>query len=140
VNVKRKVGARFRSVRRAAAALSACGLLLLPAACGLKPPATGPGGYVETGRASYYAGSLHGRSTASGERYDRNAFTGAHRRLPFGTRVEVRRMDTGGTVAVRINDRGPFVSGRIIDLSYAAARELGMLREGVVEVQVRVLE
>jgi rare lipoprotein A len=130
---------RFRWVRWAAA-LMACGLLLLPAACGLKPPATGPGGYVETGRASYYAGSLHGRPTASGERYDRNAFTGAHRRLPFGTRVEVRRMDTGGTVAVRINDRGPFVTGRIIDLSYAAARELGMLREGVVEVQVRVLE
>jgi rare lipoprotein A len=126
--------------RRRAALLLACGLLLLPAACGLKPPAEWPGGYSETGRASYYHRQLHGKLTASGEPYDRNAFTGAHRRLPFGTRVEVLRPDTGQAVTIRINDRGPFVEGRVIDLSYAAARKLGMLREGVVKVHVRVVD
>jgi rare lipoprotein A len=126
-------------LRRLAAIIMACGLLLLPAACGLRPPAEWPGGYSESGLASYYAHQLHGKPTASGEPYDPQAFTGAHRTLPFGTRVEVLRPGTGRAVTIRINDRGPFVKGRIIDLSYAAARQLGMLREGVVKVQVRVV-
>jgi len=92
------------------------------------------------GGASYYADRFHGRQTASGERYDRNAYTAAHRRLPFGTKVQVTRLDTGSSVAVRINDRGPFVKGRVIDLSYAAAKKLGMLRKGVVKVRVVLLD
>ena len=90
----------------------------------------------EVGVASYYADRFHGRRTASGERYDRNAFTAAHRRLPFGTHVQVINLDNGNTVDVRINDRGPFVKGRVIDLSHAAAKKLGMLRKGVVKVRV----
>ncbi len=98
-----------------------------------KPPEA-PGG--EIGLASYYSDRFHGRPTASGEPYDRLAFTAAHRRLPFGTRVVVTRLDNGLSVTVRINDRGPFVSGRVIDLSYAAARRLDMLAQGVVKVSV----
>ena len=90
----------------------------------------------EVGIASYYADRFHGRQTASGERYDRNAFTAAHRRLPFGTHVRVVNLDNGKTVEVRINDRGPFVAGRVIDVSYAAAQKLGMLQRGVVRVRV----
>lgn len=90
----------------------------------------------EVGLASYYADRFHGRRTASGERYDRNALTAAHRRLPFGTQVVVTNLDNGRAVTVRINDRGPFVPGRVIDMSYAAARRLGMLRAGVVKVRI----
>jgi rare lipoprotein A len=90
----------------------------------------------EVGLASYYADRLHGRRTASGERYDRNAYTAAHRRLPFGTHVQVINLDNENSVDVRINDRGPFVKGRVIDLSYAAAKKLGMLRKGVVKVRI----
>jgi len=86
--------------------------------------------------ASFYADRFQGRRTASGERYDRNAYTAAHRRLRFGTRVQVIRLDNGRSVTVRINDRGPFVKGRIIDLSRAAAEALGMLQAGVVKVRV----
>ena len=74
--------------------------------------------------------------TANGERYNRRALTAAHRDMPFGTRVVVTRLDDGRAVTVRINDRGPFVRGRIIDLSHAAAKKLGMLRLGVVKVRV----
>ena len=95
---------------------------------------------AEIGLASYYADRFHGRLTANGERYDRQAFTAAHRRLPFGTQVVVTRLDDGRAVTVRINDRGPFVRGRVIDLSHAAAEKLGMLRQGVVEVRVVRLE
>jgi len=110
-----------------AAMLAGCASTPAPA------PDTGGG---EVGLASYYADRFQGRSTASGERYDRSAFTAAHRRLPYGTKVQVTRLDNGRSVTVRINDRGPFVKGRVIDLSYAAARELGMLRAGVVRVRV----
>lgn len=90
----------------------------------------------EIGIASYYADRLHGRRTASGEPYDRNAYTAAHRRLPFGTHVRVVNLENGNSVDVRINDRGPFVKGLVIDVSYAAAQKLGMLRKGVVRVRV----
>ena len=79
----------------------------------------------ETGLASWYGVPFHGRLTASGERYDMEAMTAAHKTLPFGARVLVRCVDTGLSVEVRINDRGPFVAGRIIDLSAAAGRALG---------------
>lgn len=93
------------------------------------------------GEATYYADSLAGRPTASGEKYDPSALTAAHRTLPFGTRVRVTREHGGRSVVVRINDRGPFgKSRRIIDLSRRAAEELDMIRAGVVPVQVDVLE
>lgn len=93
------------------------------------------------GRASYYADALAGRRTASGEPYEPAALTAAHRSLPFGTVVRVTRLDTGASVVVRINDRGPFGSRtRIVDLSRAAAEALGMVRRGIVEIRLEVLE
>jgi len=92
------------------------------------------------GLATYYGDSLAGNKTASGEVYDPRAMTAAHRKLPFGTMVEVTRRGTGERVVVRITDRGPFGDERrIIDLSTAAAEQLNMIRAGVVEVRVRVL-
>lgn len=93
----------------------------------------------EVGMASYYADRYHGRTTASGERFDQEAMTAAHRTLAFGTRVRVTRLDNNRQVTVRINDRGPFRGGRIIDLSKQAARKLGMLRDGTVRVRLSVL-
>lgn len=99
-----------------------------------------PASSVQTGKATYYANSLAGRKTASGETYDPKAFTAAHRKLPFGTVVRVVRTDTNRYVYVTITDRGPFAGGnRIIDLSYIAAERLGMVRAGVVPVRVEVL-
>ncbi|QEM84088.1 septal ring lytic transglycosylase RlpA family protein [Halomonas binhaiensis] len=90
--------------------------------------------YSEYGLASYYADMFQGRTTANGEVFDQSALTAAHRSLPFGTRVLVTRQDTGKSVEVTINDRGPFVKGRVIDLSKQAARELGMIHRGIVPV------
>jgi len=123
-----------RLKRRALWFLGFTGLWLLTACA--TPPQPPPGAAGETGLASYYADRFQGRKTASGERYDRDDWTAAHRYYAFGTRVRVTRVDNGRSVEVRINDRGPFVKGRIIDLSYAAARKIGMLREGVVAVRV----
>lgn len=89
---------------------------------------------AEQGGASWYARHFQGRRTANGEFYDQNELTAAHRTLPFGTVVRVRSEVTGLEIDVRINDRGPFVTGRIIDLSHAAARALGMLQMGVKKV------
>jgi rare lipoprotein A len=80
--------------------------------------------------ASWYGPGFHGQTTANGERFDQDEFTAAHQTLPFGTKVLVKNPRTGKQVVVRINDRGPFVGGRIIDLSKAAAKALGMLRRG----------
>ena len=88
----------------------------------------------EQGGASWYARYFHGRRTANGERYDQNELTAAHKTLPFGTVVRVRSEVNGKEVDVRINDRGPFVAGRVIDLSQAAAKALGMLQLGVKRV------
>lgn len=96
---------------------------------------------VETvGLASWYGPGFHGRTTASGERFDMNAMTAAHRTLPFGTTVEVHNLETDRSVTVRINDRGPFVDGRIIDVSRAAAAELEMIATGIARVRLRILE
>lgn len=94
------------------------------------------------GPVSYYHDSLHGRRTASGDRYDKNALTAASRTLPFGTLVRIRRTDSPNHgVIVRVNDRGPFGrNGRILDLSRAAAQCLDMIRRGVAEVRAEVLE
>lgn len=92
-----------------------------------------------TGLASWYGTKFHGRLTASGERYDMAALTAAHQTLPFGSRVRVTNLDNGRSVVVTINDRGPFVESRLIDLSHAAAKQLGLLQDGVAEVRVDVL-
>jgi rare lipoprotein A len=104
---------------------------------GIAPALFGP---ALRGEASYYHDGLAGRPTASGEAYDPQAMTAAHKTLPLGTRVRVERRDKDLSVTVRINDRGPFVEGRIIDLSRAAARQLKMTEEGVAPVRVYVLE
>ena len=91
------------------------------------------------GLASYYADRYQGHKTANGETFDTAKFTAAHKTLPFGTRVRVTNLDNGKSVEVRINDRGPFVAGRVIDLSPVAARKLDMLRAGVVRVKLDVL-
>jgi rare lipoprotein A len=92
----------------------------------------------ETGQASYYANKFKGRKTASGELYDPDKFTAAHRTLPFGTMVRVMNLDNKKIVTVRINDRGPHVKSRIIDLSYAAAEKLDIIRKGIGEVAIEV--
>ena len=96
-------------------------------------------GYYQVGSASWYGREYHGRPTASGERYNMRDATAAHQTLPFGTRVKVTNLETGRAVVVRINDRGPFLKGRIIDLSWGAARRLGMVEEGVVTVGLQLL-
>ncbi len=94
---------------------------------------------AEEGLASWYAGKFQGRRTASGEIFDTRLMTAAHRTLPFGTLVRVRNLDNGREVVVRVNDRGPFVEGRIIDLSRAAAEAIGMTGSGVTRVSVEVV-
>ena len=97
-------------------------------------------GYVERGIASWYGEQFHGRRTSSGEPYDMYDMTAAHKSLPLPTYVEVTNLENGRTVVVRVNDRGPFIDGRIIDLSFAAARKLGYIGAGTVEVEVRALD
>lgn len=121
---------------------SLLGMLLVIASAGCpgkSDPTTPTRTPAQTGLASYYARSLAGHPTASGEPYDPKKLTAAHRTLPLGTRVRVTNIDNQATVEVRINDRGPFVEGRIIDVSTAAARELGMTEKGVVPVEIEVL-
>ena len=117
--------------------------LLLPA-CGSKPAVATLSGPVvvssQQGKASYYGARHHGRKTASGERFNKNALTAAHRSLPFGTVVRVTNLNNQQSIIVRINDRGPFAKGRIIDLSEQAAREINMIRAGVAQVKVELLK
>ncbi len=91
---------------------------------------------TESGKASYYADYFKGCKTANGERFRQSKRTAAHKTLPFGTKVKVTNLKNRRTVKVRINDRGPFVSGRVIDLSKKAARRLGMVEDGVAEVKL----
>jgi rare lipoprotein A len=86
--------------------------------------------------ASFYGGKFHGRRTASGARYDMHALTCAHPTAPFGTRLRVTDLESGRNVVLTVNDRGPFVSGRVVDVSLAAARRLGMVERGVAKVRV----
>ena len=96
-------------------------------------------GYREKGQASWYGEPFHGRKTASGEVYDMNQISAAHKTLPLHTWVEVKNLDNNKSLVMRINDRGPFVSGRIIDLSRAAAQEMGMINKGVAKVTVTAI-
>ncbi len=97
-------------------------------------------GYSEDGIASWYGPGFHGKKTASGERFNQNALTAAHKILPFGTKLRVTNLSNGREVVVRINDRGPFSSRRIIDLSKKAAEKLGMLRSGTAKVHIAALD
>jgi rare lipoprotein A len=94
----------------------------------------------ETGIASYYGEKYHGRQTANGEIFNMNELTAAHPKLKFGTKVKVTHLANQRSVTVRINDRGPFVKGRVIDLSQAAAEELQMIRAGLAEVKIEIVE
>jgi rare lipoprotein A len=104
-----------------------------------KPDSEPRKGKAEKGLASWYGEPYHGRRTASGEIYDMHEMTAAHRTLDFGTVVKVTRRDTGADVKVRITDRGPFIRGRIIDLSYAAAKKIGLDIDGIAPVKVVVV-
>lgn len=97
-------------------------------------------GQTQVGKASYYGGKFHGRKTASGEVFDKNKLTAAHKTLPFGTKVKVTDKKSGKSVTVKINDRGPYVKGRIIDLSEFAAKKLGILEKGVTEVTLEEIK
>lgn len=132
------------SSRHSTVGLVACAFaaVAFSVACASTPTVTSPDGgdHAVEGMASWYGEQFHGQQTASGERFDMNAYTAAHRTLPFGTRVRVRTVETKKTVVVRITDRGPFVDGRVIDVSYAAARQLGIIDRGIAEVELEVVE
>lgn len=112
-----------------------CLVLLL---VGCAAPRGGQASFTEQGLASWYGKVHQGRRTANGERFDMRAMTAAHRTLPFNTVLRVTNLDNGRTVKVRINDRGPYVRWRIIDLSAAAATQLGMHEDGVATVRLEV--
>lgn len=118
-----------------ATALAGCGFIFGRS----KPPVEARPGATQTGMASWYGPGFHGSRTSSGEIYDQNDLTAAHPTLPLGTQVAVTNLQNGKAVEVRINDRGPFVKGRSIDLSYAAARSLGMIGPGTAPVRIEVL-
>jgi rare lipoprotein A len=120
--------------------------LSLSTACARKtsahvPPSVKPAriGETQTGIASWYGVPYHGRRSANGEIYDMEKLTAAHRTLPFDTWVEVTNLSNNKRVDVRITDRGPFVNGRIIDLSLAAAREIDMVTAGILRVRIKVI-
>ncbi|WP_020526512.1 septal ring lytic transglycosylase RlpA family protein [Flexithrix dorotheae] len=96
-------------------------------------------GYKQKGKASYYAGKYHGRKTASGEKYNMNAMTAAHKKLPFNTMVKVTNKANGKSVTLRITDRGPYKGGRIIDVSKEAAKRLDMIKSGVTTVELEII-
>lgn len=97
-------------------------------------------GQVQTGKASFYADKFEGTATASGERYRHNKLTGAHKTLPFGTRVKVTNLNNNQSVEVVINDRGPYVENRIIDLSKSAAEKLGFINQGLADIRLEVID
>jgi len=127
--------------RRAGLALAFAGVLVL-AGCSHapKPSPEPPSAASEVGEASYYGSEFEGRKTASGERYDGDRLTAAHRTLPFGTRLRVTDLSNGRSVEVVVNDRGPHRKGRVVDLSRRAAEELHMVGRGVARVRVEVLD
>lgn len=115
-------------------AIAASLLLALPAAADDDTVA------FDSGTASYFSREMAGNRTANGERCDPDSLTAAHRTAPFGSRLRVTNLATGQAVIVRINDRGPFRAGRVIDLSHAAAREIGMHRTGTAKVSLALLK
>lgn len=97
-------------------------------------------GHAQSGNASYYHDRFHGRRTASGAAYNKNALSAAHKSLPLGSQVRVTDTRSGRSVVVQINDRGPYGRGRVIDLSRAAAREIGLVNKGVAKVRLEVVD
>lgn len=91
------------------------------------------------GHISYYGPGFHGKPTASGEKYDQNDLTCAHKTLPFGTQLKVTLLKTGKSVIVRVNDRGPYIKGRTLDISVKAAKEIGLTQQGVGEAQIEII-
>lgn len=102
-------------------------------------PVSAKSTFSSSGVASYYGPGFHGRRTANGERFDMHAMTAAHRTLPFGTLVKVTNLSNGKSTVVRVNDRGPYVGNRVIDLSVAAAKEIGSTGSGTARVNLEVL-
>lgn len=102
-------------------------------------PIPSSSGYVETGIASWYGRYFHGRRTSNGERYDMYGLTAAHKILPMNTMLLVKNLENGRELVVRVNDRGPFVRGRILDLSYGSAQKLGIVRKGTANVRIYAL-
>ncbi len=92
------------------------------------------------GEVSYYGPGFHGKLTANGETYDQNAFTCAHKTLPFGTKLKVTNLSNNKSVVLRVNDRGPYKKGRIVDLSVAGAKEIGLVALGIAKARVEVVE
>jgi rare lipoprotein A len=125
--------------------LAGLGLALLALAASgcasTKPPraTTAPPGTRIVGLASWYGQRHQGHATASGEAYDMNKLTAAHRTMPFGTRLRVTNVENGRSVVVRVNDRGPWVNDRVLDVSLAAAKTLGMVGGGITKVEIVVL-
>lgn len=113
----------------------------LIAGCSSVQPVAGSGlaGFTETGQASFYADKFENRKTASGAIYKHELPTAAHKKLPFGSRVKVTNLENGRNVVVKINDRGPFVKGRIIDLSKSAFSRIGSTSSGLIDVKIEVL-
>ena len=97
------------------------------------PQATQEAKFAQSGKASYYGPGFHGRRTASGEKFDMHDMTAAHRSLPFGTKLKVTNVTNGKTAIVRVNDRGPYSGGRVLDLSVAAAKQIGSINSGVAQ-------
>jgi len=111
----------------------------IAAACAPHHSQRGTTSFHQRGKASWYGPGFAGRKTANGERFNPNALTAAHRKLPFGTTVKVTNVDNGKSVVVRINDRGPYAGRRVIDLSKAAAKKIGLIESGVGVVEIRAL-
>jgi rare lipoprotein A len=124
---------------KASLLLGGLGFLATACTCLPKGQADLDVGMKERGIASWYGEGFHGWVTANGEVYDMESLSGAHRTLPLGTVIRVTNVENGQQVRVRINDRGPYVNGRILDLSYAAARKLGMAEEGLSAVSLEVV-
>jgi rare lipoprotein A len=116
-------------------------LSILLISCASVPMQSSPElvGYTETGKASFYAMKYQFRRTASGERFNQLSKTAAHRTFPFGTKVKVTNLNNGKSVIVKINDRGPFVEGRIIDLTRSAFSSIGNIESGLIDVEIEVL-
>jgi rare lipoprotein A len=136
------VGGALRGAAGVATAVLGAALLLLGCATDAEARRPAVKGEIQTGSASYYGAKFNGRRTASGERYDPKKLTAAHKSLPMGTRIRVTRTShgqEGPSVEVRVNDRCGCTHGRILDLSLAAAKRIGMLQSGVVPVRIEVL-
>lgn len=114
-------------------------LILLMSTITLTTVTNAEGIFTQQGKASWYGGKHHGKKTASGERYNMHSNSVAHKTLPFGTRVEITNLDTGKTTVGVVKDRGPYIHGRVIDVSYKIAQDIGLVKTGVCNVKIKKL-